>query len=80
MPRFFLGRPRGESSGALELEEGGAGGIGWEQGLGVVGDCVVGRWSRDWVVDSEAAVAAVVWADSESRRWWSGGGEFAGED
>lgn len=46
----------------------------------MVGDCVVGRWSRDWVVDSEAAVAAVVWADLESRRWWSGGGEFAGED
>ncbi|KAK9993227.1 hypothetical protein SO802_022930 [Lithocarpus litseifolius] len=45
---------------ALELKEGGASGIGWEQGLCVVGDCVVGRWSRDWVVDLEAVVAAVV--------------------
>ena len=40
---FFLDWSCGESSNALKFEEGGAGGVGWEQGLGVVGDCDMGK-------------------------------------
>ena len=54
---FFLDWSCGESSNALKFEEGGAGGIGWEQGLGVVGDCNMGKmaWREgDWERDGSA--------------------------
>ena len=50
LPRFYLDR----SHGTLKLDEGGACGVGWEQVLGVVGDCVVGKmtwWKGDWERD-----------------------------
>ena len=40
---FFLDWSCGESSNALKFEEGGVEGIGWEQGLGMVGDCNMGK-------------------------------------
>ena len=69
LPRFYLDR----SCNALEFDEGGAGGVSWEQCLGIVGDCVVGKmtwregdWERDgaWVNDG-AWVDNGAWVDGE---------------
>ena len=49
LPRFYLDR----SCNALEFDEGNAGGVSWEQGFGMVGDCVMGKmtWRERWVDD-----------------------------
>ena len=39
LPCYYLD----QSCGALEFDEGDANGVSWEQGLGMVGDCIVGK-------------------------------------
>ena len=69
LPCYYLDR----SCGALEFDEGDANGVSWEQGLGMVGDCIVGKmtwregdWERDgaWVNDG-AWVDNGAWVDGE---------------